>query len=264
MKRDYLTRLSRAARWYLPPAEAQEVLEDYQEITAGRSEEELRRDLGTPRNVARQLVQPKDYRRWLAVFAVLAVCIGLPAATVFRSELSNALGLYWSVRQHSTVFTWAFFAVGMGLSLFWIWRGGKKEAGKTLYRRVLSRLALILAGMVWIWFIIWLVLGEHWELLNALFATESYVSTLHLSMGVDIFVMGLIGLSGLVRARLGDRRWLAVYVLGLAGVILTLSFWALLTSLNFDGFVPGWQIPPLLRYAFITLAGLVGTAVSLC
>ena len=50
---DYLSRLSRAARWYLPPAEAAEVLEDYREIVAGRSEEELRRDLGTPRAAMR-------------------------------------------------------------------------------------------------------------------------------------------------------------------------------------------------------------------
>ena len=66
MRRDYLSRLSRAARWYLPPAEAAEVLEDYREIVAGRSEEELRRDLGTPRAAMRQLAQPKAYRRWLA------------------------------------------------------------------------------------------------------------------------------------------------------------------------------------------------------
>ena len=54
MRRDYLSRLSRAARWYLPPAEAAEVLEDYREIVAGRSEEELRRGLGTPRAAMRQ------------------------------------------------------------------------------------------------------------------------------------------------------------------------------------------------------------------
>ena len=48
MRRDYLSRLSRAARWYLPPAEAAEVLEDYREIVAGRSEEELRRGLDAP------------------------------------------------------------------------------------------------------------------------------------------------------------------------------------------------------------------------
>ena len=43
MRWDYLSRLSLAARWYLPPAEAAEGLEDYREIVEGRSEEELRR-----------------------------------------------------------------------------------------------------------------------------------------------------------------------------------------------------------------------------
>ena len=65
---DYFSRLSRAARWYLPPSEAAEVLEDYREIVKGRSGEELRRDLGTPGAAVKQLVQPKAYRRWLAVF----------------------------------------------------------------------------------------------------------------------------------------------------------------------------------------------------
>ncbi len=48
MRWDYLSRLSLAARWYLPPAEAAEVLEDYREIVEGRSEEELRREVGGP------------------------------------------------------------------------------------------------------------------------------------------------------------------------------------------------------------------------
>ena len=89
MRRDYFSRLSRAARWYLPPAEAAEVLEDYREIVAGRSEEELRRDLGTPRAAMRQLAQPKAYRRWLMVFGVLAACLALPMAMA-RNEI------YWS------------------------------------------------------------------------------------------------------------------------------------------------------------------------
>ena len=264
MKRDYLSSLSRAARWYLPPTEAAEVLEDYQEIVEGRSEEELRRDLGKPWSAARQLAQPKEYRRWLAVFAVLAVCIGLPATMVFLSELSNAFSWFWNVRQTRIFLTWVFFAAGMGVSLFWFRRNVKRKEGRAVFRRVLPRLVLVLAGMAWIWFLVWLVLGEHWELLDALFSTYPLVNTLHLSIGVDVFAVGLIGLTGLVRARLEDRRWLAVYVLALSGVILVLSFWAVLTSLSLGSSIPGWQIPFRARYMFVTLAGLVGTAVALC
>lgn len=263
MKRDYLSRLARAARWYLPPAEAAEVLEDYRDIAGDRSEEELRRNLGTPWTVARQLTQLKAYCRWLAVFAVLAVCAGLPAVMVFLAELSNAFSWCWNVGQNAVFFTWVFFAVGMGLSLLWFRRNGRREAGGTVFRRVLPRLALILAGMAWLWFIAWLVLAERWELLNSLFSAGR-IPSLHLSIGVDVFAMGLMGLFGLIRVRLGDRRWGAVYVLGLAGVILGLSVWAFFTSMNFGGFVPGWQTPFVMRYAFITFVGLVGTGVSLC
>ena len=75
MRRDYLSKLTRALRWYLPPAEAAEVLEDYREIVEGRSEEELRREVGAPWETARRLAQPKAHRRWLAAFGTLTVCL---------------------------------------------------------------------------------------------------------------------------------------------------------------------------------------------
>ena len=87
---------------------------------------------------------------------------------------------------------------------------------------------------------------------------------MRLFMGVDAAAMGLIGLRGLLLSRLGDRRWSAVYVLGLAGVILSLSVWALLTSLYIDLSAVGWQTLVWIRYLFITFMGLLGTGVSLC
>ena len=65
MRGDYLAKLSQAARWYLPQAEAAEVVEDYRDLIQQepRSEEELLRDLGSPWSAARQLAQPGAYRR---------------------------------------------------------------------------------------------------------------------------------------------------------------------------------------------------------
>ncbi len=270
MKRNYLSRLSRAARWYLPPAEAAEVLEDYREIVEGRSGEELRRDLGTPRAAMRQLAQPKAYRRWLAVFGILSVCVALPAITPLWQELSfNAFKLYrlywfWDIGRNVIPFTWVFFAVGMTLSLVWLRHNGGKGPGRAVPKRIWPLLALLLMGMSLQWFIAWLILGERWELLNSLFSTAGSVSVMRLFMGVDAVAMGLIGLRGLLLSRLGDRRWSAVYVLGLAGVILSLSVWALLTSLYIGLSAVGWQTPVWIRYLFITFMGLLGTGVSLC
>nr|WP_325204139.1 hypothetical protein [uncultured Oscillibacter sp.] len=123
MRRDYLSRLSRAARWYLPPAEAAEVLEDYREIVAGRSEEELRRDLGTPRAAIKQLAQPKAYRKWLAVFLILSACVLLPAVDSTLEGLSLSVWLsgmshmFWNSNGTIARLSMPLFPLGIVLPL---------------------------------------------------------------------------------------------------------------------------------------------------
>ena len=253
MRRDYLSRLSRAARWYLPPAEAAEVLEDYREIVAGRSEEELRRDLGTPRAAIKQLAQPKIYRKWLAVFGVLAACLALPMAMA-RNEI------YWSPVINTAYMI--FLSLGGALSLNCFRRN--RNQGKRLPRGIVPLLALLLAGMAGVWFLVGLVLTESWELLNWLASAAGLGWTIHLLLRLMILAMALIALCALVKSRLDDSRWCAVYILGLSGVILGLSFYLLMTSMNFDGFVPGWWRPHVIQYIVITLLGLLETGVSLC
>ena len=253
MRRDYLSRLGRAARWYLPPADAAEVMEDYREIVEGRSEEELRRDLGTPRAAMKQLAQPKAYRRWLKVLSLLSVCVLVPMVMA-RNDV------YWDpvIRP---VYAIA-LCLGIGLSFLWFQRNGMR--GVRLPRTVPVLLALILLGMAWVWLWAGLVLTESWALLNALAASVIEPRTLNWFLTLEILAMGIVSIFGLVKARLGDRRWRAVYVLGLSGAVLTMSFYLLLTSMNFDGFRNGWGKPYFLRYVVITLMGLLGTGVSLC
>ena len=276
MKRDYFFRLARAARWYLPPAEAAEVLEDYQELIAqeSRDVEELRRDFGSPRSAVRQLVQPRVYRRWLAVFTVLGTCVLLPALTPFWQWLSLNVFMifhfdwfwwFWwflHIGERVVSFSEIFFLVGLTLSLAWFWRTSRKEPGGIFLKGILLWLALLLMGMAWLWFMVWLFLGERWEL-NRIFFSVGQVSIMQLVIGADILAMGLTAFLGLVRARLWNRRWLAVYMLGLTGTVLGLSVWAMMTSLNLSA-GPGWQAPLLTRYILLTATGLIGTGVSLC
>lgn len=253
MRRDYLSKLTRAARWYLPPAEAAEVLEDYREIVAGRSEEELRREVGAPRETARQLAQPKAYRRWLAVFAALSACVAVPMVMALDD-------VYWSplIRPGCTL---AFF-LGTGLSFVWFRENGMRE--DRLPRGIAVLLAAILLGMAWVLFWAGLVLTESWTLLDTIAERVIRPCSLHQALAIEILAMGAASILGLVNARSGDYRWRAVYVLGLSGTILTISFYLLLSSMNFDGFTPGWWMPYVIRYAIVTLTGLLGTGVSLC
>lgn len=263
MRRDYLSRLSLAARWYLPPAEVAEVLEDYREIVAGRSEEELRRDLGTPRAAMKQLAQPKAYRRWLAVFTFLLAIVVLPTADEVVSELSQYLYHLWGITLFLNGFTWtSFFAelslpIGAAVSLVWFQRNGQR--GRRLPKGMVSFFILVLAEMAWVWFIAWAVLTLRFELIDFLFPGPRVI---HLTLAVDILLAGLTGVIGLIKARLEDQRWRAVYVWGLTGVVLNIFLWKLVTSMNLvDGY---WQGPYWIRIAVITLLGLLGTGVSLC
>ena len=95
MKKDYMARLEQAARWRLPPEEAEDVIADYRDIVGSppRSEEELHREVGDPEQVVRLLVQPpKAYYAWLAVFAALAACLlaAALAAIIWWTPLSTS------------------------------------------------------------------------------------------------------------------------------------------------------------------------------
>lgn len=267
MKRDYLSRLGRAARWYLPPAEAAEVLEDYREIAAGRSEEELRRDLGTPRAAMRQLAQPKAYRRWVMVFGLLSVCLLLPMVDTMAQSLSLLLYrlfqryILWGGVPVTSRLTVLLVPVGYVVSLVWFSRNGERGTEKAPPKGVLPLLGILLLGMTWVWFLTWVILTEQWDIANFLFPSHGQAVTETLAL--NIVLAGAAGMVGLMKARLGDRRWLAVYLLSLAEAGTAIFLWRMMTRMTFDS-TAGWQLPYWIRLASITVAGLLGTGVSLC
>lgn len=265
MQRDYFSRLKRAARWYLPPAEAAEVLEDYQEIVEGRTEEELRRDIGTPRAAMRQLAQPKAYRRWLAVFLILSACVLLPAVdpileglslTVWLSGISH---MFWNSNGSIARLSMPLFPLGIVLPLVWFQRNGRK--GRALSKRTLPIFALVLLGIAWVWFFFWAILAERFDVIDFLF--PDMIWTVRLITCLNILIAGTAGMTGLIKSRLEDRRWRAMYIWGLTGIVLNTFLWQIFTSMNLDG-SDGWQGPYWARLVFITLVGLLGTGVSLC
>lgn len=264
MRRDYFSRLSRAARWFLPPAEAAEVLEDYREIVAGRSEEELRRDLGTPWAAIKQLAQPKIYRKWLAVFLILSACVLLPAVDSTLEGLSLSVWLsgmshmFWNSNGTIARLSMPLFPLGIVLPLVWFQRNGGK--GRALSKRTLPVFALVLLGFVWVWFLFWVILTERFDVVDFLF--PDMIWTVRLITCLNLLIGGAAGMAGLIKSRLEDRRWRAMYIWGLTGAVLNSFLWQIFTSMNLtDGY---WQGPYWIRLVFITLAGLIGTAVSLC
>ena len=257
MNQRYWRRLSLAARWRLPPAEAREVLADYQDMFSQdeRSEEELRRDLGSPVQAVQVLTQPKAYRRWLVVFWALAACLLLPALYVLPISVNVVLAFFGTgLCRNFESAAWPLMAAGLALSLVWFRRQGPRTG--PFPKKILPLLAVGLAGVACVWGMIWLCLARTSDLPLYFHPLDGWLSWL-------VFILALLGVFALVKARMDDRRWRAVYILGLTAAVLWLSQLSMLHSINLE-FSGYWQMPFLRHYILLTAVGLVGAGASLC
>lgn len=74
----------------------------------------------------------------------------------------------------------------------------------------------------------------------------------------------LFGLFGLVKARISDRRWRALYVMGLMVLSECVLVIAVLVSMDLGGASSGWWGSCAGSMGLIGLFGLAGTGVALC
>ncbi len=258
MKRDYLGRLSWAAHWRLPYTEAEDVISDYREIISqsARSEEELQRDLGKPWQVVRLVTQPEGYRRWVFVFVLLTAFL-LLLPVIRNSSLQ---------RRYLDVLPFLFLVLGLALSWAWFQWQGVRGLGHTPPRGLLWLLLLQVAGMVVVWLSIWISLFRMDIFLHLMESSGGRISgsTLHSILSCVLWLAIGTGILGLIQARLGDRRWRALYVLGLTIVLLSASLLALLCRMDLTPAREAWWLPYLGQYLMISLIGGIGTGISLC
>ena len=244
----YQKRFSRLVRWRLPKSEADGVLADYEEIFAHHQGEDgttLTQNLGAPWQAARLLTEPHAYRRWLAAFAWMAFCLLLPLGLLLR-------GQFWS---RPTVLMTALFLSGMAVSLMQFRPGtGKAPMPKGL-RPALAGLAVLLAAVGW-------VLGCLFTGAWAGWPAEWYGLTARWVLTLTGAAGAAAGLLGVVKARLDNRHWSALYILGLTAVAVCVLILAFLTSLDSASGV-AWASYAL-PWGLLGAAGLVGTGVSLC
>lgn len=270
--KNWLSRFARAARWYLPPAEADDVIGDYRELLAedARSEEDLYRELGKPRLAVKPLTDHRAYRIWLAVFAVTAACI----LALGISPWDYVLWEWLFVNRPFGCQLGAVLALlGAAGAVVWFRRKGHK--GETLLRGVpvllvilLVWLALVL-GASWAWLHDPLGFAEMWGEMPSLLGPERMVSrSIQISLDVMCYgapLLAAVGVFALVKARTADRRWAAVYVLAMTAMLVSLKQLAVISDMSMD---PGheWAVLSGYFYRWVTLAavGLVGTGVALC
>ncbi len=258
MKKDYMSRLAGWARWYLPYWEAEDVLEDYEVIigTPPRPEAELLREVGRPRDVINALAGKKAYRRWLVVFTVLAACILLPGLSLL------VLGEPWETLFTRFCLTTSLGVIGIpGLILAVL-----GFAASLLFFRIegLKRAPLSKA------LVAWLALPAVWAagvlLLFAAIARDPLCIDVYVWPFLRAFLscgrapLAALGVYGLVKARVSDRRWAALYVLALTAVYLTAQMLAFMFLL----FDPAAIGPHVYQLSLILAVGAAGTGVALC
>ena len=253
----YMSRLSRSARWRLPPLEANEVIADYQELVdeEERDEKTLVQELGSPDQAVRLLTDAGAYRRWLWVFGILAFGLFLCAKWCFTARGWARRFLWWDQMWFPVLV----MAVGLVLSLAWFRRNGQKNGplSKWLALSLAAALAFGAGTIAYTCHCFDLEVMEQISLRQA-----------HLLAGLISYggtACALVSLLGLILARCRDRRWLALYVSALTAAAICGFVIFNLRSMNLD--YPSHDMLQtyfLSRLIPIGAAGLVGTGVALC
>lgn len=257
-EKDYLARLTRSARWRLPPKEAGDIIEDYTELLMidFRPYEDLCRDYGAPKYAVKQLSFFRDYGRWLVTFWLLAALLALPTLRLFFSGMPSIDLLYgW---QEPLL-----LLLAVVLSILWFRLEGER------FREKPDQLPLLM--------VVLLLAGLSTALLaQSLFREEpleGFFSALAPGQVGIVFVAllrvvgggcALLALIGLVNARLGDRRWLALFTAGLTVVFLAAILYRTVTNLSVPETPTVWYNQEVWQMAVTALLGVVGTGVALC
>lgn len=280
LKKDYLSRLTRAARWRLEAKEAEEVVADYREMVGDppRPEEELMRELGKPFDAVKPLTERKPYWVWLAVFGFLVLCLSVPGLSAPWGTWK--VPFYWLFGEPHCRARGLALLGALGALVWFRWTGRKEaqlpKAVPVLLAVLLGWLVLVLA-VNWAWMHDFIAFGDLWgDMLiyrvgDIILDPPGTASrSFHVLVGSLTWAGGpgvtVIGIFALVKARTGDRRWCAVYVLAMTAMMVSLEALALLTNMDTGG-EPTWEnifSSYFCTYAALAAVGLVGTGAALC
>lgn len=250
-QRTYLKRFSCVLRWRLSKAEADEILDDYQEIFSQRSKEEddlLIQEFGEPLQAARLLTDHKIYHHWLVVFGLMVVCLLLSEVMLLHAT------------QYSMPMMITPFIIGLVIDSIWF-RPCKKERERSIFPKGLlpifiSFIMVIVVDIV----ILGDFLTQYWNFLpNSLCGMVAYWA-----LEFTGVIATMIGILGLVKARISDRRWSILYLMALMVLIQCVMILAILTNMDLNVVSSHQWVSSIIQLGIISLIGFVGVVVNLC
>jgi hypothetical protein len=219
-KQTYLTKFTRAARWYLSPPEAAEVTADYQSMLAesGDRDRDPSIEFGQPDRAAWLLREPMSYLRWLAAFAGMALCLLVP-------ELLLLTGRF----PRPTYYLGALFVVGTAVALLSFRR--RKTERSDLPRGLLPAILVLCAVLAAMCLTLLALSQGVWF---SRLPLEQYGPFAQLLLSLTGTVACVLGLLGLIQARLSDQQWAALYIVSLTVLMICAIEMAQITRMDLD------------------------------
>jgi len=255
-KKTYLERFSRLAHWRLPPSEAEEVIADYEELVSAHPEDgtALVKTLGDPLVAVKLLGMTKEYLCWMAIFGLLCVsliyfCLDM----LIEGYCPYGFGHLYDLDK-------ILFYLSIGLLSFWKWKSPKGKSGKCpgLLPALLGMLvpAGVLAAVTVSMCIILLGFLKG-ELSLPVFWIAHVMRTSLCLAGTVSFIAAL---TGLVKSRIWNRRWLALVIMAVTVLFLCMQMVLLIRSL--DDAEAGLRV--IRQYIPVAIIGTAGVIWSLC
>lgn len=246
LKISYIHRLSLAARWLLPHAEAVEVIEDYREMLAGREEKTLKERFGPPLKAVLSVAERGKMLAWVLFFAV---------ALIFH------FFFLYSVKYTSyyTLVVLVMSAVTSGLLLRLLGLEKLRNPLRGVPKHILGLCILLVIFIILLFTPAYYLLRFYNNPYPWYYNTRFY-SVLY---GSVIFFT-LLSLMGIILARMLDRRWRAVSILSLT--VVCVAFYFLSIFGNMDPSCDPVIDVVLLNHEgiVVAIAGVLTAGVGLC
>lgn len=270
-RKNYLARLCRAARWRLPPEEAAEMISDYTELTAGRSDEELILDFGKPKDAVdkvRILYAPRELNSWRIVFGVLCFLLLL-----FYKQMMIAIPHL--VIPYADIYLLFLPAVILP-NVWFLWKRKKHNLKSQPFPRALPVcIGFILITMIVFTFYTYHVFNNY-PILEIQTDSSSILSTFSpiiknsiLFIEIFVYIALAVAFYALIKARMYDRRWRALYILCISAVAFFLIYYFFLYYHFFGHANYQVDISQAVFYQFLfaespaVLIGIISTYIAL-
>ncbi len=247
----FFAQLNLALHWYLPQPEADEVQEDYQDMQRQAAEdgEVFPPKEDDPQKIARSLSDRREYHRWLLAFGAMLAC---PlAATVFLINYYVPI-LDWYT---ASGLIYLLFWLGLLAALLWNRRCRQRQPAVPRPPRLLAGCAaltlfdIVSLGLAISWTVYIRLVPSYYNMWVNGTMMNTYIALVCLTNV-------LYCLAALLRSRLENRRWLALYIIGITMLLGAMLYLDHLHTMVFDYELLHEAIDRLKSFVLPLLAGL--------